>query len=115
MRITIKLYITIGQHTLVDQFKWEINNPLNSPESFAEQMARDLSLAGEFTTAIAHSIRERSQLFIRGLFVTGHDSFTLIGPLSNNTITKGERSYNGIYFGGEKLRIGPRETHQQRQ
>ena len=72
MRITIKLNITIGQHTLVDQFEWEINNPLNSPEVFAEQMTRDLSLAGEFTTAIAHSIREQSQLFTRGLFVTGH-------------------------------------------
>ena len=72
MRITIKLNITIGQHTLVDQFEWEINNPLNSPEMFAEQMTRDLSLAGEFTTAIAHSIREQSQLFTRGLFVTGH-------------------------------------------
>ena len=72
MRITIKLNITIGPHTLVDQFEWEINNPLNSPELFAEQMTRDLSLAGEFTTAIAHSIREQSQLFTRGLFVTGH-------------------------------------------
>ena len=72
MRITIKLNITICQHTLVDQFEWEINNPLNSPEMFAEQMTRDLSLAGEFTTAIAHSIREQSQLFTRGLFVTGH-------------------------------------------
>ena len=34
------------------------------------------------------------------------DSFTLIDPLSNNTITTGERSYNGIYFGGEKLWSG---------
>lgn len=72
LRITIKLNITIGQHTLVDQFEWEINNPLNSPEIFAEQMTRDLSLAGEFTTAIAHSIREQSQLFTRSLYVTGH-------------------------------------------
>ena len=72
MRITIKLNITIGQHTLVDQFEWEINNPLNSPEAFARQMTRDLSLAGEFTTAIAHSIREQSQLFTRSLYVTGH-------------------------------------------
>ncbi len=72
MRITIKLNITIGQHTLVDQFEWEINNPSNSPEAFARQMTRDLSLAGEFTTAIAHSIREQSQLFTRSLYVTGH-------------------------------------------
>ena len=72
MRINIKLNITIGQHTLVDQFEWEINNPLNSPEAFAKQMTQDLSLAGEFTTAIAHSIREQSQLFTRSLYVTGH-------------------------------------------
>ncbi len=72
MRILIKLNITIGQHTLVDQFEWEINNPLNSPEEFARQMTRDLSLSGEFTTAIAHSIREQSQLFTRSLYVTGH-------------------------------------------
>lgn len=72
MRITIKLNITIGQHTLVDQFEWDINNPLNSPEDFARQMTNDLSLSGEFTTAIAHSIREQSQLFTRSLYVTGH-------------------------------------------
>lgn len=34
------------------------------------------------------------------------DSFTLIDPLSNNTTTTGERSYNGIFFGGEKLWVG---------
>ena len=34
------------------------------------------------------------------------DSFTLIDPLSNNTTTTGERSYNGIFFGGEKIWVG---------
>ena len=72
MRIVIKLNITIGQHTLVDQFEWEINNPTNIPEEFAKQMARDLSLSGEFVTAIAHSIREQTQLFTRSLYVVGH-------------------------------------------
>ncbi|KAL8728255.1 MAG: hypothetical protein Q9181_005410 [Wetmoreana brouardii] len=72
MRITIKLNITIGQQTLVDQFEWDINNPMNCAEDFARSMTRDLSLPGEFTTAIAHSIREQSQLFTRGLYVTGH-------------------------------------------
>jgi SWI/SNF-related matrix-associated actin-dependent regulator of chromatin subfamily B protein 1 len=72
MRILIKLNITIGQHTLMDQFEWEINNPLNSPEEFARQMARDLSLSGEFTTAIAHSIREQTQMFTKSLYITGH-------------------------------------------
>ncbi|KAF2007807.1 SNF5-domain-containing protein [Amniculicola lignicola CBS 123094] len=72
MRILIKLNITIGQHTLVDQFEWEINNVLNSPEEFARQMACDLSLSGEFTTAIAHSIREQCQMFTKSLYITGH-------------------------------------------
>ncbi|KAG6090530.1 hypothetical protein E4U30_007132 [Claviceps sp. LM220 group G6] len=72
MRVLIKLNITIGQHTLVDQFEWEINNPNNSPEEFASNMARDLSLSGEFTTAIAHCIREQTQLFIKSLYSVGH-------------------------------------------
>ncbi|KAG5984294.1 hypothetical protein E4U55_005357 [Claviceps digitariae] len=72
MRILIKLNITIGQHTLVDQFEWEINNPNNSPEEFARNMARDLSLSGEFTTAIAHCIREQTQLFTKSLYSIGH-------------------------------------------
>lgn len=72
MRILIKLNITIGSVTLVDQFEWEINNPLNSPEDFARVMARDLSLSGEFTTAIAHCIREQTQLFTRSLYSIGH-------------------------------------------
>lgn len=72
MRLIIKLNITIGQHTLIDQFEWDINNPLNSPEDFAKKLAADLSLSGEFTTAIAHSIREQCQLFTRSLYITGH-------------------------------------------
>ncbi|KAI9737179.1 MAG: SWI/SNF chromatin-remodeling complex subunit [Cirrosporium novae-zelandiae] len=72
MRILIKLNVTIGQHTLVDQFEWELNNPLNSPEEFAAQTARDLGLSGEFTTAIAHSIREQCQAFTKSLYITGH-------------------------------------------
>ncbi|KAK3905820.1 SWI/SNF chromatin-remodeling complex subunit snf5, partial [Staphylotrichum tortipilum] len=72
MRILVKLNITIGAHTLVDQFEWDINNPMNSPEEFATSMARDLSLSGEFTTAIAHCIREQTQLFTRSLYSIGH-------------------------------------------
>lgn len=72
MRINIRLNITIGPHTLEDKFEWEINNPLNSPEEFAQSMARELSLSGEFTTAIAHCIREQSQLFTRSLYIVGH-------------------------------------------
>lgn len=72
MRILVKLNITIGQHTLVDQFEWDINDPHNSPEEFAMRMTDDLSLSGEFTTAIAHSIREQAQLFTKSLYIVAH-------------------------------------------
>jgi SWI/SNF-related matrix-associated actin-dependent regulator of chromatin subfamily B protein 1 len=72
MRILIKLNITIGQHTLIDQFEWDINDPENSPEEFALRLTDDLSLSGEFTTAIAHSIREQSQLFTKSLYIVSH-------------------------------------------
>lgn len=72
MRILIKLNITIGQHTLIDQFEWDINDPYNSPEEFATRMTDELSLSGEFTTAIAHSIREQSQLFTKSLYIVAH-------------------------------------------
>jgi SWI/SNF-related matrix-associated actin-dependent regulator of chromatin subfamily B member 1 len=74
LRILIKLSITIGQNTLIDQFEWDISIPFaqNSPEEFARQMTRDLSLAGEFTTAIAHSIREQCALYSKSLLITGH-------------------------------------------
>lgn len=72
MRILIKLNITIGQHTLIDQFEWDINDPRNSPEEFALRMTDELSLSGEFTTAIAHSIREQAQMFTKSLYIVAH-------------------------------------------
>ena len=72
MRIGIKLNITIGQNCLEDQFEWDMNNPENSPEEFARKMTTELCLSGEFTTAIAHSIREQCQLFTRSLYITNH-------------------------------------------
>jgi len=72
MRMLVRLNITLGNHTLVDQFDWDINNPANNPEDFARQMGHDLSLSGEFITAIAHSIREQTQLLTKGLYLTQH-------------------------------------------
>ena len=34
------------------------------------------------------------------------ESFSLVEPLSNNTTTTGERTYNGLYLGGEKMWVG---------
>lgn len=72
MRVLIKLNITIGKHQLIDQFEWDINCPLNSPEEFARLTAKELSLSGEFTSAIAHSIREQCQVYTKALYMAGH-------------------------------------------
>jgi SWI/SNF-related matrix-associated actin-dependent regulator of chromatin subfamily B protein 1 len=72
MRIPIRLDITVGTHNLSDQFDWDINNPDNNPERFAAQLCSDLALSAEFATAIAHSIREQSQMYTKSLFLVGH-------------------------------------------
>lgn len=83
MRCLIKLSITVGSDTLADQFEWDINEPQNSPEVFARQMAIDLQISGEFTTAIAHAIREQAQAFTKSLYVTNH-------PFDGRSIEDGE-------------------------
>ncbi|KAK9469337.1 hypothetical protein V1512DRAFT_256025 [Lipomyces arxii] len=72
MRVIIKLDITVGQHNLVDQFEWDINDPQNDPEEFAQIMCEDLCLEAEFLTAISHAIREQTQMFTRSLLLVGH-------------------------------------------
>ncbi|KAG5438994.1 hypothetical protein PCANB_002324 [Pneumocystis canis] len=72
MRIQVKLDIIIAQYNLVDTFEWDINNPYNDPEVFAERMCLDLALIGEFKTAIAHSIREQAQMYTKSLFLVGY-------------------------------------------
>ncbi|KAI0244028.1 SWI/SNF chromatin-remodeling complex subunit [Massospora cicadina] len=72
LRILIKLDITVGRVSLVDQFEWDILCPLNSPERFAAILSADLGLGGEFTTAIAHGIREQIYSFIKSLVILGY-------------------------------------------
>ncbi|KAF7726437.1 SWI/SNF chromatin-remodeling complex subunit [Apophysomyces ossiformis] len=73
LRTLIRLDITVGNRALLDQFEWDINCRRNSPESFAEVMATELGLGGEFKTAIAHSIREQIHVFIKSLLLVGHE------------------------------------------
>jgi SWI/SNF-related matrix-associated actin-dependent regulator of chromatin subfamily B protein 1 len=56
-RVIIKLNIQVGNISLVDQFEWDMSNPLNKPEDFARQLCADLGLGGEFVTTITYSIR----------------------------------------------------------
>ena len=55
----IKLDIRIDDIVLNDQFEWDINNPDNSPDSFALGLCADLGLGSEFILPISHSIKEQ--------------------------------------------------------
>ena len=72
LRIVIKLDICAGGLHLVDQFEWDVLAGPDAAESFATAFATDLGLAGEFTTAIAHSIREQVSTHVRSLFLLGY-------------------------------------------
>uniref|UniRef100_A0AC35TJA3 SWI/SNF-related matrix-associated actin-dependent regulator of chromatin subfamily B member 1 n=1 Tax=Rhabditophanes sp. KR3021 TaxID=114890 RepID=A0AC35TJA3_9BILA len=56
-RAILKLNIHVGNQSLVDQFEWDMSDPNNDPEWFAEKLCADLGLGGEFLSAIAYSIR----------------------------------------------------------
>ncbi|GAA5823629.1 hypothetical protein JCM3770_000703 [Rhodotorula araucariae] len=72
LRVAIKLDITLDSIQLVDKFEWDLSDPYNSPEAFAETFAADLGLTGEFRTAIAHSIREQVEFYTRSLCILGY-------------------------------------------
>ena len=56
-RAILKLNIHVGNQSLVDQFEWDMSDPNNSPEQFADKLCSELGLGGEFLSAIAYSIR----------------------------------------------------------
>ncbi|KAG0071711.1 SWI/SNF chromatin-remodeling complex subunit [Podila epicladia] len=73
LRILIKIDVTVANTSLVDQFEWDISCPNNDPERFAEVLTAELGLGGEFTTAIAHSIREQVQTHTKCLNLIGYN------------------------------------------
>lgn len=72
LRIPINLDIISGNIHLTDRFEWEISEINNSPEEFVEIYANDLGLGGEFKTAIAHSIREQIETYVKSLALVEH-------------------------------------------
>lgn len=73
LRVLIKLDITVSNNQLIDQFEWDISNPENNPEEFAQCLCEELSLPGDFASAISHSIREQVQTFTKALYLAGYD------------------------------------------
>lgn len=56
---TISINVRVGRVIVKDKFEWDINNPDNSPEEFAECICADLGLGDEFLLPVAHQIREK--------------------------------------------------------
>lgn len=93
LRITIFLDILLGRVQLTDRFDWEVSESNNSPEQFAEVYASDLGLSGEFKTAIAHSIREQVEVYVKSLSLVEHQAgflvpndelrFSFLGPVTD--------------------------------
>ena len=77
-----------------DKFEWDINNPDNSPEDFAECMCADLGLGSEFMLPIAHQIREK----ILELQKTAHSDRRMKGQFTSEAeqMDKAEGSYAQI-------------------
>ena len=67
-RVVIKLNIHIGNISLVDQFEWDLADENNTPVEFAKKLCADLSLGGEFVTAIAYSINGQVSLIFHDFF-----------------------------------------------
>ncbi|KAI9603655.1 hypothetical protein KEM48_000416 [Puccinia striiformis f. sp. tritici PST-130] len=74
LRIPINLDIISGNIHLTDRFEWEISELNNSPEEFVEVYVNDLGLAGEFKTAITHSIREQIATYVKSLALVEHSN-----------------------------------------
>lgn len=73
LRVPIKIDLVINNTQFTDQFEWDILSlSENDPEEFATILCDEMSLPGEFVTAIAFSIREQAQLFHKALFLVGY-------------------------------------------
>lgn len=58
-RHVIRLDMRIGSVVIRDQFEWDLNCELNSPEAFAEMLGCDLGLGMDHVAAVAHAVREQ--------------------------------------------------------
>jgi SNF5 / SMARCB1 / INI1 len=58
-RQVLRLNIRLGRVVLRDQFEWDLADPNNCPESFAESLCADIGLGREFVPAVACRVREQ--------------------------------------------------------
>lgn len=94
-----QLDILVGTMKLDDQFEWDIACSTNSPEQFASVYAGELGLPGEFTTAIAHQIREQVYAYRKaissGQVIEDEDLRpSFLPPITRSTIARSAETAN---------------------
>ena len=55
----MQINLRINNQLLQDNFEWDINNPLASPEDFSARLCAELNVGTEFVVPIAHAVREQ--------------------------------------------------------
>ncbi|RLN65118.1 hypothetical protein BBP00_00003019 [Phytophthora kernoviae] len=78
----IFINLRLNDTIYVDRFEWDLSNPHNSPERFAQVVSEDLGLSGEFEAQIALSIREQLRNYSRLIREGLKDRVTRLPPVT---------------------------------
>ncbi|KAG7384795.1 hypothetical protein PHYBOEH_009313 [Phytophthora boehmeriae] len=78
----IFINLRLNDTIYIDRFEWDLNNPNNSPERFAQVVSEDLGLSGEFEAQIALSIREQLRDYSRLIREGLKDRVTRLPPVT---------------------------------
>ncbi|KAG7384158.1 hypothetical protein PHYPSEUDO_002942 [Phytophthora pseudosyringae] len=78
----IFINLRLNDTIYIDRFEWDLNNPNNSPERFAQVVCEDLGLSGEFEAQVALSIREQLRDYSRLIREGLKDRVTRLPPIT---------------------------------
>uniref|UniRef100_K3WLA0 HMG box domain-containing protein n=1 Tax=Globisporangium ultimum (strain ATCC 200006 / CBS 805.95 / DAOM BR144) TaxID=431595 RepID=K3WLA0_GLOUD len=78
----IYINIRINDTILIDRFEWDLSNPSNSPEQFAQVLCEELGLSGEFEAQVALAIREQLRDYSRLIKEGLRDRVTRLPPVT---------------------------------
>ncbi|RKP25613.1 hypothetical protein SYNPS1DRAFT_15430, partial [Syncephalis pseudoplumigaleata] len=72
LRINVDISELTTSRIFVDELEWDLTNDEMAPEEVATNLAAEMSLSGEYCTAIAHAIREQVYVYEKTLSLLGH-------------------------------------------
>lgn len=81
--VPIRLEFDVEHHKMRDTFVWNLNDPVVTPETFAQSIVDDYGLAPSFHSVIVKSIQEQLSDFKAHSFYYDQDSDELVVDLKN--------------------------------